>query len=182
MALGWQKEPLFQKVHVVSNAITHMLTKSNQRVLFFAAASNSGSASDDMFPANLANVFSIRGTNAEGIHRDYNASLPDDGRAIFGTLGEGVPVHCRGPYSIVGMDGASPATAIAAGLAAVVTAYRSVHHADRSWTEVGTPQGFRRFLLRNMRKSAEQKRFFTLEEFYREEDQRAFRAALDRAS
>ena len=80
----------------MSNAITHVLTQSDQNVLFFAAASNSGSASDDMFPANLANVFSIRGTNAEGIHRDYNASLPIDGGAIFGTLGEGVPVNRRG--------------------------------------------------------------------------------------
>ena len=60
MAFGWDKEPYFQTIPVVSNAITEMLTKRNQKVLFFAAASNSGNARDDMFPANLPNVFSIR--------------------------------------------------------------------------------------------------------------------------
>ncbi|KAH8645085.1 hypothetical protein IG631_02549 [Alternaria alternata] len=183
MALGWDKEPYSQTIPVVSNAITEMLTKSNQKVLFFAAASNSGSARDDMFPANLPNVFSIRGTNADGVHRDYNASLPEDGETTFGTLGEGVPVACRGQiYNIVGMDGASPATAVAAGLAAIVTAYMIVHDQGNLWTKIRTPQGFKKFLLDNMKRSASQKRFFTLEGFYDKRDQKAFRVALERAS
>ena len=80
------------------------------------------------------------------------------------------------------MDGASPATAVAAGLAAIVTAYMIVHDQGNSWTKIRTPQGFKKFLLDNMKRSASQKRFFTLEGFYDERDEKTFRAALDRAS
>lgn len=179
MALGWEDEPKVDGRLVVSNVITHVLSQRSQKVLFFTAASNYGSATGDLFPAHQPNVTAIRATTAFGLHTSSNSSLPQGSETTFGTLGEAVPARSKGRTSSeIGMSGASPATVIAAGLAAVVIGYVMVHDHDCSWDSIRTQVCFRRFLLNNVESAAKQTRFFTLEKFYSEGDRRKFETAL----
>jgi len=168
MSLGWEKEPLSRNGRrVVSNAISEALGSQNQQVLFFAATSNDGSRSQEWFPANHRNVFSIRATDADGYHQGPNAALPGSGEIVFGTLGIEVPTASTGNTARIAVrSGASPATAIAAGLAALVIGYTAVNKPCGTWDNVRTHPGFQQFLYMVTNTSESRKRFFTLEGFY----------------
>lgn len=170
MSLGWEEEPRSKSGRrVISNAIAEVLQKQDQKVLFFAATSNDGSRSRDFYPAKHEHVFSIRATDADGYHRGPNAALPESGKVVFGTLGHEVPTASTGKTAqAIVRNGASPATAIAAGLAAVVIGHMTINGNYESWNNVRTHGGFEHFLYKITKASDVGKRFFTLEEFYLE--------------
>jgi hypothetical protein len=91
MSLGWEEEQIAGGQRVVSNAIAGVLRQQDQKVLFFATASNCGSKGHDFFPAKHEQVFSIRATDADGVHLSLNAALPNSRELVYGTLGKEVP-------------------------------------------------------------------------------------------
>jgi subtilisin family serine protease len=183
MSLGWEGEQKYGGRPVVSNAIAKVLDEQDHKVLFFAAASNDGSRCHDFFPAKHEHVFPIRATDTYGSHAGFNAALPTSRELVYGTLGKQVPTSERGNTETqVPRDGTSPATAIAAGLAALVIGYINVYGRDGAWDEIRTHHGFKQFLGSISNLSDEGKCFFTLEEFYRESSWKVLDARLNIAS
>jgi len=170
MSFGWDEEPYSTKEHPsISDAISEVLTKQHQRILFFASASNDGAKSHDCFPARNAQVLSIRATDTYGKHLSSNAALPTSDTAVFGTLGCKVPAACTDKtIQEEPVDGASPATAIAAGMAAVIIGYITSKGREGEWGKIRTHDGFKQLLYNITNASDGGKRFFTLEEFYDE--------------
>ncbi|KAF3001372.1 hypothetical protein E8E13_006595 [Curvularia kusanoi] len=77
LSFGWEYEQSTEK-RWVANAISKALNTRNQKVLFFASASNFGGGNRELFPARHPGVFAIRSTNHCGKHQDFNPSLPED--------------------------------------------------------------------------------------------------------
>ena len=151
--------------------------------MIFAAASNRGSG-HELFPANHETVFSIRATNDEGTHEKSNPSLPERGESVFGTLGVEVPAWNRGNLTPreINRTGSSVATAIAAGIAAIVLGYINTQEGKRSWDNIKTYGGFQKLLYELSTVKGTQERFFSLENHFEEENREAFEQALDNAS
>ncbi|PTB59236.1 hypothetical protein M431DRAFT_490843 [Trichoderma harzianum CBS 226.95] len=93
-------------------------------VVFFAAANNDGLNSEEMFPASLETVISVRGTDHTGAFINKFNPIPRPQKArglLYGTLGQNVP------YDIgdngAQMSGCSVATPILAGIVATIVQY-----------------------------------------------------------
>jgi hypothetical protein len=184
LSLGWEQEPIEENVPVISNAISSALAHRNQKVLVFAAASNMGGSKHELFPAKHPTVFSVRGASTKGKHGDFNPSLPKYGEKVFATLGIQVPARTRGdstsPYSP--KTGTSVATAIMAGMAAIVIGYVNIHDRKESWNNIRTFQGFQSLLYKLSTEPEERKRFVTLDNHSREEHQAILETVLNSAS
>ncbi|KAK8876780.1 subtilisin-like protein [Apiospora arundinis] len=86
MSFGFESE-----IPEISIAIREAELRKHDKLLFFAAASNSGGNRREMFPACHDAVISIRQTNAHGSFSDTNPPADPYGPAVFGTLGSNVP-------------------------------------------------------------------------------------------
>jgi hypothetical protein len=152
--------------------------------LIFAAASNLGGSKHELFPANHQTVFSIRGTNTKGKHEEFNPSLPERGGKVFGTLGLEVPASNRGREApqYINKTGTSVATAVAAGIAAIVVGYINIHDKNGLWDNIRMFEGFQDLLYKLSTEPEERKRFITLDNHSKEEDQVGFETALNSAS
>ena len=151
-------------------------------MLFFAAASNYGGGRHELFPAKHPQVFSIRATNTLGKHKDFNPPLPEIGGAVVGTLGVGVPTKER-TQKETGRTGTSVATAVTAGLAAIVVGYINIHGEGHLWDDLRTHDGFERLLHHGLSTEPEaRKRFITLERLYGKHWQRDFESCLNSAA
>jgi hypothetical protein len=98
--------------------------KKNSEILFFAAANNDGSNSEEMFPASLETVISVRGTDHTGLFlKKFNPEPwpQKKGTPLYGTLGEKVPYDIGEPN--FRMSGCSVATPILAGITAMIIQY-----------------------------------------------------------
>lgn len=184
LSLGWEQEQRDDKTRVISNAISSALSQRNQNVLIFAAASNLGGSKRELFPATHPTVFSIRGTNTKGKHEEYNPSLPRRGGKVFGTLGLEVPTSNRGKLApqYINRTGTSIATAVAAGIAAIVVGYINIHDKKGSWDNIRMFEGFQNLLFKLSTEPEERKRYLTLDNHSKMEDQMNFETALNRAS
>ncbi|KAF2148360.1 subtilisin-like protein [Myriangium duriaei CBS 260.36] len=132
MSFGWDKEILVNDKPIISNMISKCLAYRDQKVLFFAAASNFGGGTKEMFPAIHKSVFSIRATNTEGFHPHFNPALIRNEAFVLGTLGCNVPTSQRGNTLIpLGRTGTSVATAIAVGLVALIIGYINATQAKK---------------------------------------------------
>jgi hypothetical protein len=182
MSFGWDDECLVNGKYVVRDAISNARSARSQNILFFASASNYGGGKDELFPARESQVFSIRGTDYNGKHCDFNASLPrEPGTNVYGTLGEDVPTAQRGgSEEAILRTGTSPATAIAAGIAAVVIGYIDAFATRYSWQHLRTMDGFQKLLSELSTEPEVRKRFLTLENVYH--DLEKFNACLDAVS
>jgi hypothetical protein len=184
LSLGWEQEQRVDQKRVISNAISNALSHRNQNLLIFAAASNLGGSKRELFPAKHQTVFSIRGTNTKGKHEEFNPSLPKRGEKVFGTLGLEVPASNRrklaSQYS--NKTGTSVATAVAAGIAAIVVGYINIHDEKGSWDNIRMFGGFQSLLYKLSTEPEERKRFITLDNHSKEEDQVNFETALSSAS
>ncbi|KAF5662958.1 peptidase S8 subtilisin kexin sedolisin [Fusarium heterosporum] len=143
MSFGFQEE-----IPEISQAIGEAELKRQKRILFFAAASNSGGNRKEMFPANHDAVISVRSTNSNGAFSDTNPPADPHGPAVYGTLGQDVPsawlCNVDGELS---KSGSSVATAVAAGIAAMILAFAEAgfqspdvhlhHDVKRLWTRRG---------------------------------------------
>ncbi|KAF7543160.1 hypothetical protein G7Z17_g10966 [Cylindrodendrum hubeiense] len=122
MSFGFQEE-----IPIITTAITEAILERKGNIIFLAAASNSGGNRREMFPANLDSVISIRETNSRGAFSDTNPPVDLDGPAAFGTLGREVPsAWLSSVDGEVAKSGSSVATAMAAGIAAMVLTFVSV--------------------------------------------------------
>lgn len=119
MSFGFQEH-----VPNIARAITKANFQRDDKILFFAAASNSGGNTKEMFPANMDGVISIRETNSNGAFSDTNPPVLIDGPAGLGTLGREVPsAWLSSVEGEVAKSGSSVSTAITAGIAAMVLTF-----------------------------------------------------------
>lgn len=183
ISLGWEQEQCIDRRRHISNAIGSALGEGNQEVLIFAAASNQGGTTHELFPANHPLAISVRGANLKGQHQDYNPSLPRDGDKVFGALGVAVPARRRGKIAPNYYEerGTSAATAVMTGLAALVIGYINVSDVQR-WDNVRMHRGFRNLLMDLSTEQEERKLFFSLDNYLASKRSADLEAALTSAS
>lgn len=122
MSFGFESE-----IPEISIAIREAELQKREKLLFLAAASNSGGNKREMFPASHDAVISIRQTNANGLFSDTNLPADPQGPAVFGTLGSNVPsAWVSNIDGDVAKSGSSVSTAIAAGTAAMMLRYANL--------------------------------------------------------
>ncbi|KAI0515128.1 S8 family peptidase [Xylaria bambusicola] len=126
MSFGMSNERK-QKCRNISDAIDKVTKERDGSVLFFAAAGNQGIRKEN-FPASHGDVISIYATNSEGAFLDSNPSQSDDGPKLLGTYGAEIPPSITDEIRTHFPDadlsaGSSIATAIAAGIAAMMLSY-----------------------------------------------------------
>ncbi|KAI8630893.1 S8 family peptidase [Xylariaceae sp. FL1651] len=111
----------------ISDAISKVTKERDGSVLFFAAAGNS-SIKKENFPASHKDVISIYATNSDGAFLESNPSQPEDGPKLLGTYGTDIPsfiikeIQTLFPEADLSA-GSSIATAITAGVAAMMLSY-----------------------------------------------------------
>ncbi|KFY79163.1 hypothetical protein V499_01822 [Pseudogymnoascus sp. VKM F-103] len=119
MSFGYRKDnPEIKK------AILGGVLSRSEKILYFAAAANFGVREPEMFPARFASVISLRGSNANGFFPDFNPPPREDEAIVYGTLGVDVPgasISRDGQQEP--KSGSSIATAVGAGMAAVLLEY-----------------------------------------------------------
>ncbi|KAK4444753.1 hypothetical protein QBC34DRAFT_334442 [Podospora aff. communis PSN243] len=132
MSFGFGTEVLVNGQRAISNAISHALQTRDQKILFFAAAANSGGNQPEMFPASHPQVISIRGTDDKGWLQRYNPPPGYDSSNCFMTLGQDVPGAglSRGGGGEVVKSGTSVSTPIAAGIAGMLLSYARLFEQD----------------------------------------------------
>ncbi|EOA90523.1 uncharacterized protein SETTUDRAFT_25785 [Exserohilum turcica Et28A] len=186
LSLGWEQEPCHEEERIVSNAISSALAKRNRNVLIFAAASNLGGGMTELFPAYLPEVISVRAVNTEGQNPGFNPSLPKGAVKVFGTLGVEVPARQRHGSGYINHNGTSVATAIMAGIAAIIIGYININMDNtekrKSWLNIRTPEGFQRLLHQLSTESQPRQLFMTLKHHSEFKHQSILEAALTSAS
>ncbi|KAL2118533.1 hypothetical protein VTJ04DRAFT_8193 [Mycothermus thermophilus] len=132
MSFGFDDEPLVQGEYAISNAICGALKDRNQRLLFFAAASNDGGNRQEMFPARHRQVISVRATDDKGWMEHFNPPPGYSSKHPIMTLGRDVPGAALGGSAeakngVVYRTGTSVSTPIAAGIAAMILGFVRLH-------------------------------------------------------
>lgn len=105
----------------ISQAIVDSIAGKKEKIIFMAAASNSGGNSDVMWPAKHDAVFDIRATDHKGVFKGFNPPADVGGEDVYGTLG--VNVEGAWPSADTGYkvdSGTSFATPVAAGIASLI--------------------------------------------------------------
>ncbi|ORY18207.1 hypothetical protein BCR34DRAFT_610480 [Clohesyomyces aquaticus] len=128
LPFGYAK--LTQNLACVQEAITYAASKN---VLTFAAAANHGGI-HAVYPANQEQVICVNSADGGGNISAFNSSPQEHGN--ISTLGEAVPTNWSDPLLRQGalrQSGAAPATAVAAGVAAIILEY--LRQRLHMWTE-----------------------------------------------
>lgn len=112
-------------VEGIRAAIADAVHHKGGAITILAAANNDGLNSREMFPANIDEVISIRGTNGEGCFDPRFDPPKSAGEAVFGTLGVDVHSDWIGHELSRSMSGCSVATPIATSIAVMVLNYVS---------------------------------------------------------
>ena len=147
MSFGFQDE-----IPLISNAIHKALITRNNKIIFFAAASNFGGNRKEMFPANHDSVISMRETNSRGSFSDTNPPVDPAGPVVFGTVGKEVPAAWLSTVEgEIARSGTSVATAGATGLAGIILGLLAAApdmnlplEVEKAWTKRGMEAIFRR--------------------------------------
>ncbi|KAK3384170.1 hypothetical protein B0T24DRAFT_74174 [Lasiosphaeria ovina] len=119
MAFGFPDE-----VAQISTAMQQADSIKGGSLVFLAAASNEGSNGQEMFPAFMEYVISVRGTEHHGgFYGSYDPPPApwNEGSPLYGTLGHQVPYDLSSDDMT--MSGCSPATVIMAGIVALIQQY-----------------------------------------------------------
>jgi hypothetical protein len=108
----------------IKNAIRKAEDHKNSAIVIFAAAANDGANKQEMFPASMESVISVRATNSNGsfvpAYDPPPSAMKEDSR-LYGTLGEHVPYDWANEKLI--KSGCSLATPIMAGITALIMEY-----------------------------------------------------------
>lgn len=119
MSFGFpRKNP---KNSIIEQAIRNAGERRNWSIIFFAAAANEGSNTEELFPASFDQVIPIRGTDCVGAFvQQYDPEVAPfkRGMPLYGTLGEDVPWDWPDENKL--SSGCSIATPIAASIAALI--------------------------------------------------------------
>lgn len=119
MSFGYRKDK-----PEIKKAILGGILSRSEEILYFAAAANFGVREPEMFPARFPSVISMRGSNANGYFPDFNPPPRANEAIVYGTLGVDVPGASIRPDGKPELkSGSSIATAVAAGMAAVLLEY-----------------------------------------------------------
>ncbi|KPM39540.1 hypothetical protein AK830_g7031 [Neonectria ditissima] len=112
----------------ISRAIQEVTSRDGGAVLLASAGNSADEA--EAFPARHPAVISIYATNRHGTFLEFNSRRPNNGTHILGTFGDGIPPAISSEfereYRDVCQPGSSVATAVAAGMAAIMLAYIAV--------------------------------------------------------
>jgi subtilisin family serine protease len=135
MSFGFSHEIHVNGTPLISNAISNALHARNQRILFFAAAANQGGNQPEMFPANHAQVISVRGCDDKGWLAPFNPPRGSTGIDGVMTLGQDVPGAALSQDAARGQgevcrSGTSVSTPIAAGIAALLLGYARLYEGE----------------------------------------------------
>ncbi|CZR67281.1 uncharacterized protein PAC_17180 [Phialocephala subalpina] len=127
MSFGFPAE-----VNSIKNAIRQAEDIKNSSIVFFAAAANDGSNKQEMFPASLESVISVRATTSNGSFEacaayDPPPSAMKEESRLYGTLGDRVPYDWSSETLL--KSGCSLATPIMAGITALIMEYFSYKEA-----------------------------------------------------
>jgi hypothetical protein len=124
-------------VEKIRESIDDAVHRKRGTITFFAAASNDGFNSREMFPANLGGaVIPIRGTNRSGAFEpEFNPPRSSE-EPVFGTLGKDVVSDWIGSEPQRSQSGCSVATPIAVGLATMMLDYATSHQDEFSEREL----------------------------------------------
>ncbi|KXX82219.1 Major intracellular serine protease [Madurella mycetomatis] len=135
MSFGFEKD-----INIIQKAIIEAESKTGNKIVFFAAANNSGQDELERFPARSESVISVRGTDYRGgIVAPYNPpNWPYKPRDQFCTLAKDVPCGFFAPKS-----GCSVATVIMAAIAAAVIGFveQESHFTQAERSNVRTRRG-----------------------------------------
>ncbi|KAJ4152234.1 hypothetical protein NW765_017743 [Fusarium oxysporum] len=113
-----------KKMHEeITRAIEEVRRKRLERIIFLASAGNSGVYDDETFPATHPFVISVRATDSQGVFMPTNPENESEGPVVIGAIGDDIPEHLRQFCPSESLPGTSAATAIAAGIAAIMLAY-----------------------------------------------------------
>jgi subtilisin family serine protease len=128
MSFGFADEEIVEGKSPLKAAIHQAVLDRGDKVLFFAAAGNDGANQKKvMFPARHDLMIPIYGTSANGEFLDsLNPRIKLDESSIFGTLAQNLPCAGLSNEGEVSATGTSFATAIAAGLAAMILEYAQI--------------------------------------------------------
>jgi len=112
----------------ISDAIESVRTKREKSIIFLAGAGNSSSDRGEAFPAHHPHVISIYATDYQGAFLKSNPTRSGNGSRVLGTYGDNLPDSIldemkkffpKGDFS----PGTSVATAVAAGIVAMMLSY-----------------------------------------------------------
>ncbi|KAE8450714.1 hypothetical protein EG329_006059 [Mollisiaceae sp. DMI_Dod_QoI] len=162
MSFGFSKD--VPEIEKVINNVRH---EREGKILFFAAASNSGGNARKTYPARHPSVISVRSTTSNRAFPEYNPHLEEDDKVCFGTLGENVlsawPCTSENAEGQLWQSGTSVATPIAAALAAFILEYvgASTHKRvfNRVWGKLQKMEGMIA-IFKLMSSSTEGRRFY----------------------
>lgn len=167
MSFGWQEGISEKDTLEISKTIGNLTSLRDYKVLFFAAASNSGGNGKLVFPARHEHVIPIRATDADGEWAGFNPARHPEEAYTFTTLGVDVPGFRKGERNIP-ISGTSVATAIAAGMAALILFDAQIQQRKQElwglWTRSGMSSMFRTVSTKMGRTEYYLPRSFTTEE------------------
>ncbi|KAI8711699.1 Peptidase-S8 domain-containing protein [Fusarium sp. LHS14.1] len=152
----------------ISKAIDEVSSRKGGAI--FLASSGNSSDEAEAFPARHRDVISIYATNRHGTFQDSNSQPPTESGYILGTFGHDIPpritAEFESEYRGVCQPGSSIATAVAAGIAALMLAFIasrpetfSSRSDDRVFQRAYCSQGMRA-LFRSMGPNARDGRLF----------------------
>ncbi|KAI1175958.1 peptidase S8/S53 domain-containing protein [Nemania sp. FL0916] len=131
----------------IEAAIRTAETTRHRAIVFFAAAANDGANREEMFPAYLPSVISVRGTDHYGSFvaaYDPPATATNSG-PLYGTLGLDVPYNWPSRSDV--MSGCSMSTPIMAAMVSLVFQFSSCLGIDADCqTKLRTQEGVQQFL------------------------------------
>ncbi|TKA64916.1 hypothetical protein B0A55_09975 [Friedmanniomyces simplex] len=188
MSFGWPKE---DKSRSISQAIEIVSTERDERILFFAAASNSGGDYAEWFPASHEFVTAVRATTAEGSFETFNAPPNFSGADVLGTLGVDVTGASRDPENPERSDsGTSFATPIAAAIGALVLDAAKIDARssngqlnDRTYETLRTRRGMRKmFCAESMSRKMNERSWYLSADSFCSSAEDARKTELDHAA
>ncbi|KAL6808590.1 peptidase S8/S53 domain-containing protein [Trichoderma camerunense] len=157
----------------ISEAIEEVKMKRDGKIIFLASAGNSGVYEDETFPATHPSVISIRATNSLGTFMNTNPRNKSESSVVFGAVGDDIPPDLQQFRPEVSLPGTSAATAVAAGIAAIMLGYVLIlpqlvkietneHIMRRLWTT----EGMRNMFMKMSDDMGERRRFINPSKFF----------------
>lgn len=157
----------------ISEAIEEVKKKRGGRIIFIASAGNSGVYEDETFPATHPSVISIRATDSLGTFMDTNPRNKSENSVVFGAIGDDIPSYLREFGPDVSLPGTSAATAVAAGIAAIMLGYVlilpqlvKIEHEEGILKKLWTTTGMRNMFMKMSDDMGGRRRFLNPSKFF----------------
>ncbi|UKZ78126.1 hypothetical protein TrVFT333_005860 [Trichoderma virens FT-333] len=157
----------------ISEAIEEVRKKRGRRIIFLASAGNSDVYSDETFPATHQSAISIRATDSLGTFMTTNPENTKESSVVFGAIGDDIPTSLRQFHPEASLPGSSAATAIAAGIAAIMLAYVLIlpqmvkmEQGEGVLERLWTTEGMRKMFMKMSDDMGQRRRFLNPSRFF----------------